>query len=207
MVANKRRKFKIIIVIIVLIIFAVLVAISLIIYGNIRKDKENQITSMNEYIKNTAYTIDSLQVAIRAYNNFTESTGNQRAYSYTPGLDALSFLSSATSSYASDWEKCNSSFNDELDSAIGSEQEAIGRVSGEDKDLLQDWVREAEIISNWAMCYGGNLIINELEAKNNTDDFKGISLQVEGRMSLLQDLLSNKKKSLKKFESSNFLFL
>jgi len=193
---------------IVFVIIALLLPGYLITYNLKQTDKNAQINELRESIKKAESVPNILQKSVEAYDKFNTDTSDQTAFGYFPGLGASNELDQiAYGSPDEQKQRCNWDVGSHLGNIVNEQQESVGKLSGSDQELLENWNKEADIVANWVMCYKGVLAYNKLQARNGTDDFKSISLKIKGRITVLKEANEENKVNLRELESKSPLFV
>lgn len=204
---TSKKKLIIILIAIATLALVILSAI-LITYNAKQADKTAQIKVKNEAIAQAVAIPEILQRSVDAYETFTKETDNQSAIGITPGIGALDVVELiAYGTPEEQAKRCNWDSNSHLRKVLDKQQESVGKLLGSDQKLLETWNEEARAVTDWVMCYKGELTYNKLQVKNGTDDFESISLKIKGRVTTLNEAVEKDKSSLNELESKNPLFL
>lgn len=156
------------------------------------KRHQDEIQKFEEKINQYSVKINTLDKIQATQSAFEEATngGNIMPLSIM-NVDKVDY----TASEQKTWEKCYSGL-ESLTKALPKLREDAALINGEDADIYNSWITNAEKIAQWSVCYKDFIYANTDKIKDSDSNMINISDRISGRLNVLEAEQNKEKENL-----------
>lgn len=164
------------------------------------KQRQDEIQKFEEKINQYTVIINTLNKIVETQSAFEEATGGGNIMPLSiMSVDKVDY----TASEQKTWEKCYSGL-ESLNKALPNLREDAALINGDDADIYNSWVTNAEKIGQWSVCYKSFIYANADKIKDSDDNMINISDRISGRLKVLEAEQKKEKDNLSSLSSEKY---